>query len=254
MKEEAKVTASSSSSATVAMHFHRPGMPQFSAVAGASGDTSAIFDPRLLNGDSWLSDECHCLNCEGLRVTLMLRDLKAPQPPVIVLLDLDNFGYMQFQLCPPRLPKNLSCSNADIISNMFVWGFFGSCFTRYHRVWPSLDAITRMEDGETEGKDSVWRMLVREKRVMLTPCSGKDQGADGVIETVVDAFSDYKRVVVTGDVKLIEMMKEKARKHRKRLADDSPIKSSLSFVNASALNKKLVGVWHSIAMRVNERS
>lgn len=251
----------SSSSPSAIVHFHLPGMKDFSVVAGASQEMEeeeSKFDPRLFNGDSWLSTECHCLKCEGLRVVQKVRLLRPP--PILILLDLDNFGFRQFQLCPPRLRRSSRLSNEDILSSIFLWGFFGSCFTRYHKVWPTDDLVIRLDEemekedmhGSQIRKESIWRRVAKENRLLLTPCSGRNQGADCVMRDVVNAFSGSDMIVVTGDAELIHLLKEDRRLRRKRAFSHSDMTSSsmLGFVNITTQEKKLVPVWQALADQI----
>eukprot|EP00796_Vickermania_ingenoplastis_P013273 gene13273-9115_t len=262
-----KTQKRSSSLVVNTVQFHSPGMKEYSAVAGAGNEVGTNFDPRLFNGDSWLSPVCHCLKCEGLRAHLQLQNLtrksRASTPPVILVLDLDNFGYRQFQLCPPRLDKKCQISNVELLSTVYVWAFFGSCFTRYHKVWPTDELLSNLDDefskediqGSQMKQDSIWKSLSSGKRLQLTPCSGSNQGADSVVREVVQAFSStYDIVVVTGDVELIRLLRDERRMERKRsfcqTSGDSSTPFQLLFVNVSSLGKKLVPVWQAIASQV----
>lgn len=252
-------TNSSSRGNVTTVQFHRPGMPEYSVVAGARYDTAAHFDPRLFNGDSWLSDDCHCLRCEGLRALEKMRAL--PTPPVLVLLDLDNFGYRQFQLCPPRLGKAARITNDGILSSILLWGFFGSCFTRYYNVWPTDTLLANVDsslnkddiDGSQNRKESIWFSLSSQSRLLLTPCSGSNQGADCVMRDVVHAFANQDMIVMTGDGELVRLLQEERRLLRKRKSseeDDDDGAAKLLFVDMSRVEKRLVPVWHALASQL----
>lgn len=308
------------------IRFHKPGDPEFSAVSGATSHEETNFDPRLFNGDSWLSSECHCLKCEGARLIARTRALPSSVPtpaslfhshsslstcmfrhfPVLVLLDLDNFGFRQFQLMPPRLspsvsmtskksPKVLSLSNDDLFASIFLWGFFGSCFTRYHKVWPTEDVLMNLYSTLEKEKESnclltseakmnsvtnpppkqssIWKQLISQKRLLLTPCSGGRQGADTVLRQVVQGFSStFQIIVVTGDGPLIKTLQEDQGLYsRKRVREEKEKNSQneefsatvqertlrtplvdqhIRFVHIPPKEKKLVPVWQAIAREV----
>lgn len=259
------VSSSNANKLKETVHFHTPGMAEFSVVAGASHESDSFFDPRLFNGDSWLTSECHCLKCEGLRMVqkiqpLLVRENSLSDKPVVLLLDLDNFGFRQFQLAPPRLPKYTKISNSDIISSVFVWGFFGSCFTRYHKVWPTDEllknsCLEEVAQEKSSNAKSIWQLLVNQNRVLLTPCSGANQGADSVMKEVAFALSEtYNMILVTGDVALIDLLREEHRLHRKRSSREEDDKNSktpnMQFINVLQHNKKLVPTWHAIGREV----
>ncbi|CCW62811.1 unnamed protein product [Phytomonas sp. EM1] len=164
------------------LRYHKPGEDGFCSVANGEGvgegEGIPWVDSRTINGDSWVSNVCHCTRCECMRVMVALSRLEAPagRPPVLVLLDLDNFGFNQFKSTPPVLKRShrgrLGCtssmrrprtdaacgereggssddgedcysSEVDMFENMFVWAFFGSCFARYHGTWPSEEVVTQ---------------------------------------------------------------------------------------------------------------
>lgn len=316
----------SASSANTIVRFHKPGDPDFSAVAGATSEVDVAFNPRLFNGDSWLSSDCHCIKCEGIRLiekscTLCEPKREISMPPitslhfsskssdglpVLILLDLDNFGFRQFQLMPPRLfghsssahtksEKRCELSNDELFSYIFVWGFFGSCFTRYHKLWPTEDLLlnmdnpllTKKQENSCEKRSgsldashnspvipsSIWKRLVLQKRLLLTPCSGGCQGADGVLRQVVNVFSpSFDIVVVSGDGPLIQLLQEDHRRgsrKRKRTGEMSRNGASnpdvfledkevgcgrptqIRFIHIPPKEKKLVPVWNAIAVEVS---
>lgn len=308
-------SSSKAESATnIVVRFHKPGDPEFSAVAGAHTEQDANFNPQLFNGDSWLSSECHCLKCEGIRLVEkycafhpkermgvittsslisppLSSNVRRAELPVLVLLDLDNFGFRQFQLMPPRLDKFSSSkldekkvalmSNDEIFSQMFMWGFFGSCFTRYHQVWPTEDLLLNLSppllsegernisvkkaDNPPSLSNSIWKKLILQKKLLLTPCSGGRQGADMVLRQVVQAFSSsFDIVVITGDVELMELLQHDQRgKPRKRARSglsnndeetescSSDGEKEIRFICISSKEKKLIPVWAALAHEIS---
>ncbi|KAL7700039.1 hypothetical protein N2W54_004539 [Lotmaria passim] len=238
--------------------FHKPGDDGFSVVAGACDDADARHDAHFISGDAWLSKECHCIQCETLRVMARFSELHsdAQLSPVIVLMDLDNFGFNQFKSIPPF-------HDVELLDNVVVWAFFGSCFTRHHRAWPSAQTVCEPLPGRlplapgTIEKKSIWKILVEKNRVFFTPCGGQSQAADGVMRRVIQALRGIDTIFLTGDVKLINdiyrsrrLLGMKTKRHH-----EDELMDRLTVINVADMDKRFVPVWRALCqcIRVNLR-
>ncbi|KAG5495466.1 hypothetical protein GH5_03127 [Leishmania sp. Ghana 2012 LV757] len=236
------------------MRFHRPGEEGFSIVAGACDDMDARHDAHFVSGDAWMSKSCHCTQCETLRVLSRYSEMSA-QPntfPVIVLVDLDNFGFNQFKSIPPY-------ADVELLDKVLLWCFFGSCFTRHHRAWPSAQTVceplpNRAMPATSAGaaKRSIWEILVEKRQVFFTPCGGQTQAADTVMHHVLQALHGVETVLLTGDVKLINEIYRSRRllgmKSRRHNEDD--MSDRLTVINVDDMDKRFVPVWRSLCHRL----
>lgn len=257
----------------VTMRFHQPGDEAFAIVAGAVVDTEEqnAMNERLANGDGWLTTDCHCLRCESLRV---LEKMQAFQhlhrvkggKVILVLVDLDNFGFNQFKSVPPR-PAD---GETNCFAHMFVWCFFGSCFTRYHSFWPSEETVLKpfqpAGGQQSQGArcvtgDSVWKHLVVNGQVHFTPCGGQSQGADNVIVEVVRNFSQTHPVIlVTGDQGLLNFIHahKRAAGRKARRSDETTAEAldfssqNLDFVNTLVNEKRFIPVWRDLTLKMQQ--
>ncbi|AYU81716.1 hypothetical protein, conserved [Leishmania donovani] len=236
------------------VRFHRPGEEGFSIVAGACDDKDARHDAHFMSGDAWMSKDCHCIQCETLRVLSRYSEMRA-QPnisPVIVLVDLDNFGFNQFKSIPPY-------PDVELLDHVLVWSFFGSCFTRHHRAWPSEQTVceplpNRAVSVNAAGttKRSIWEILVSKQQVFFTPCGGQTQAADNVMHRVLQALQGMETVLLTGDVKLINeiyrsrrLLGMKSRRH-----NEDEMSDKLTVINVDDMDKRFVPVWRSLCNRL----
>ncbi|EPY28853.1 hypothetical protein STCU_04848 [Strigomonas culicis] len=256
------------------MRFHQPGDPAFSVVAGAVVDNEEqnAMSERLANGDGWLTTDCHCLRCESLRVLDKLQSFQHVHrvhggKVILVLLDLDNFGFNQFKSVPPQP----AAGEPNCFAHIFVWCFFGSCFTRYHSFWPSDETVLLpfQQPGAAPQRagalcvtgDSVWKHLVLNKQVHFTPCGGQSQGADNVIVEVVRSFSlTHPLILVTGDNGLLQYISSHTRSvgKKSRRDDDSRADTvdfaspNLDFVNTLVSGKRFIPVWRDLSSKVHQ--
>ncbi|CCW70643.1 unnamed protein product [Phytomonas sp. Hart1] len=298
------------------LRYHKPGEDGFCSVANGEGEGEGTpwVDSRTINGDSWVGKECHCTRCECMRVIAALNRLERPteQPLVLVLLDLDNFGFNQFKSVPPVLKRNhrghrrhrssirkprtdaagdyheddsndegKDCcfSEVNVYQHMFVWAFFGSCFARYHGIWPSEEAVSQTLEQRQRQKWSgkakqlfvtgtstnsmstmtlnpllcsaqrltVWQRLVATSRVHFTACGGQDQGADGVITSVINTFIQRDIVLITSDTKLIRHI-------ACRDQGDGGYTSTgrLCAINVGDVGKRFVPVWRALSNLIRQ--
>ncbi|KAG5470563.1 hypothetical protein LSCM1_01807 [Leishmania martiniquensis] len=232
------------------VRFHRPGEEGFSIVAGACDDRDARHDSHFVSGDAWMSESCHCTQCETLRVLSRYSEMSA-QPsafPVIVLVDLDNFGFNQFKSIPPY-------ADVELLNRVLLWCFFGSCFTRHHRAWPNAETVCEPLPNRAlsmnrtgTAKRSIWEILVEKRQVFFTPCGGQAQAADSVMHRVLQALHGVKTVLLTGDVKLINEIYRSRRllgmKSRRQNEDD--MSDRLTVINVDDMDKRFVPVWRSL--------
>ncbi|ESL10989.1 hypothetical protein TRSC58_01270 [Trypanosoma rangeli SC58] len=244
------------------VRLHRPGEVGFSCVAGTADDATSLYDARLINGDSWLSNECHCVRCETLRVSTQLTKLRqssSDKAMVVVLLDLDNYGFNQFRSSPTSATKN---GGFDVIEHMFVWCFFGSCFSRYHGELPCPEGVLRSNPKEESNpkcqrsagrRRSVWQRLVSEGRCYFTPCGGQRQGADGVILQVAQAMTHVPVIVLSGDRQMLQTVHEN-RRHlgRKSTRDvlEGGFIDNLDIINALEHGKRFLSVWRELEAKI----
>ncbi|KAK7199768.1 hypothetical protein NESM_000023100 [Novymonas esmeraldas] len=236
------------------VRFHHPGEEGFSVVAGACDDADARHDAHFVSGDAWMSKNCHCIQCETLRVLTRFTEMRA-QPdvsPVIVLVDLDNFGFNQFKSIPPY-------ADVELLKHVIVWAFFGSCFTRHHRAWPSAESVceplpNRIAPASptVAAKRSIWEILVETHQVFFTPCGGQSQAADSVMHRVLQALHGVETVLLTGDVRLINevyrnrrLLGMKSRRH-----NEEDMSDRLTIINVDDLDKRFVPVWRALCHRL----
>lgn len=280
--------------ATQTMFFHRPGEDGFCAVAGAGDDTDALLDARTISGDSWVNSECHCLRCECLRVMQKLERVQqraaqanptgSAAPLVLLFLDLDNFGFNQFKSVPPGAslaavddddegggdgPSAARHPDAPVhpLKHLFVWAFFGSCFTRYHGKWPTEETVCEAlpstkpagNDGEVAQavprRPSIWQRLVKAGRVHFTPCAGQSQAADGVIMAALGVFAERDVVLLTGDSKLLaEVYSRRRMAGRKSRRDNEHdiMSDRLTLIDINDCGKRFVPVWRQLEQRVTQ--
>jgi hypothetical protein len=236
--------------------FHKPGDEGFSVVAGACDDADGRHDAHFISGDAWMSSECHCIQCETLRVMTRFSELRAdPQlSPVIVLLDLDNFGFNQLKSIPPY-------QDVELLDHVVVWAFFGSCFTRYHKAWPNAQTVCQPLPGRAAEasagdlatkKKSIWQILVERNRVFFTPCGGQSQAADNVMHRVIQALHGIDVVFLTGDGKLINeiyrsrrLLGMKSKRHH-----EDELTDRLTVINVADMDKRFVPVWRALCQRI----
>lgn len=256
-------------SPTMMLRFHQPGEEAFCAVAGSQYDTEDIQSARLVNGDSWVTQECRCARCEGMRVVAKMDGIETSRrqrgivaPLLLVLLDLDNFGFNQLKSVAPRLPEE--SDSFKLVDNIFVWSFFGSCFTRYHKIWPSEESVALpftpagsskpppAQSSASPRRPSVWQQLVGGGQVHFTPCTGASQGADNVIKDVIRSFTPlYHVVLVTGDVQMInEIRPESARtigRKTARIENEEEFSSGhLDIINVKDCGHRFLSVWMAL--------
>ncbi|KAG8345698.1 hypothetical protein ERJ75_001825700 [Trypanosoma vivax] len=276
-----RINRSGDCSAVVSLH--RPGDDEFSCVAGGSDDFDGAYDARLISGDSWLGGQCHCVRCEVVyasekisHVRKMMRSDKAllksvaavgnkvEESLLVILLDLDNYGFNQFKAIPP--PRS-SDADFNLLDHLFLWCFFGSCFSRHHGVLPDAEVVCRafepskkhFADGVSPGADgksvkgrrkkSVWQRLVAKKRVHFTPCGGQQQAADGVMMQVAKAMTHMPLVVVSGDLGLLTLISESRRavgRKAMREALEYEFASHLEVVNVLEHGRKFAPVWQAL--------
>ncbi|AIO01055.1 hypothetical protein LPMP_321700 [Leishmania panamensis] len=236
------------------VRFHHPGEEGFSIVAGACDDKDALHDAHFISGDAWMSKSCHCIHCETLRVLSRYSEMCAQRNifPVIVLVDLDNFGFNQFKSIPPY-------ADVDVLDHALVWCFFGSCFTRHHHAWPSAQTVceplpNRVVSVNAAGttKRSIWEILVEKQQVFFTPCGGQAQAADHVMHRVLQALQGIETVCLTGDVKFINeiyrsrrLLGVKALRH-----NEEELCDRLTVINVDDMEKRFVPVWRSLCHRL----
>lgn len=234
------------------VRFHQPGEEGFSVVAGACDDADARHDAHFISGDAWMSRECHCTQCETLRVMTRFTELQQEQDtsPVIVLMDLDNFGYNQFKSIPPF-------QDVELLDNVVVWAFFGSCFTRQYRAWPTAQSVCeplpgRVVTSSDVKKRSIWETLVEKQQVFFTPCGGHNQAADNVMQRVIEALHGIDTIFLTGDVKLIHdiyrarrLLGMKSKRHH-----EDELTDRLTVINVADLDKRFVPVWRALCQQI----
>ncbi|EAN80427.1 uncharacterized protein TEOVI_000858600 [Trypanosoma equiperdum] len=260
------------------VQLHRPGSEGFSCVAGPADGATRMYDEKLINGDSWVSDECHCVYCEVLKASSSLsklqgrfkRDLRPTgdrvggRKTVVLLLDLDNYGFNQFKSVPPRRSEG---SNINVLDHLFVWSFFSSCFARYHGVLPDAHVVCQRNSGSEadarhsdvnnlnwgQGKKSVWKHLADEGRLHFTPCGGQQQAADGVIMQIAYAMVHMPLIVVSGDQGLLRAISERRRVAGRKTSRDimeNELTSQLEVINVCKHNKKFFPVWRDLETAV----
>ncbi|GET91499.1 hypothetical protein, conserved [Leishmania tarentolae] len=257
-RDDTHLSAGNAANATEAgkafVRFHRPGEEGFSVVAGACDDKDARHDAHFVSGDAWMSKDCHCIQCETLRVLTRYSEMRTRPNifPVIVLVDLDNFGFNQFKSIPPY-------TDVELLDRMLVWSFFGSCFKRYHRAWPSEQTVcqplpnrdTTVHSGGAT-KRSIWEILVEKQQVFFTPCGGQMQAADNVMHRVLRALQGMDAILLTGDVKLIDeiyrsrrLLGMKSQRH-----NEAEMSDKLTVINVNDKDKRFVPVWRSLCDRL----
>ncbi|KEG15389.1 hypothetical protein DQ04_00091230 [Trypanosoma grayi] len=239
------------------VRLHRPGEEGFSCVAGGDKDTDALLDARLVSGDSWLDDKCHCIRCETVQASTRLTSLqqRCKGKLVVVLLDLDNYGFNQFKSIPPG---SGSSDGFDLLKHVFVWSFFGSCFTRYHGVFPDAENVCQSSPqhdgvGKRSAKRSVWQRLVAEGRCHFTPCGGHSQAADAVMVQVAHAMTHVPTVVLSGDRELLQDIHNNRRLVGKKASRETAafdFLSQLDIVNVLEHGKRFVPVWRALEARI----
>ncbi|KPA84708.1 hypothetical protein ABB37_01212 [Leptomonas pyrrhocoris] len=234
------------------VQFHKPGDEGFSVVAGACDDADARHDSYFMSGDAWLSEECHCIQCETLRVMSRFSELcsKPELSPVIVLVDLDNFGFNQFKSIPPY-------TDAELLDNVLVWAFFGSCFTRHHRAWPNAQTVceplpSRAAAPHETTKKSIWQILVERNQAFFTPCGGQSQAADSVMRRVIEALHGVDTIFLTGDAKLINEIyrSRRLRGMKTKRHHEGEMTDRLTVINVADLEKRFVPVWRALCQRI----
>eukprot|EP00755_Sulcionema_specki_P016809 Sspe_Gene.10637::Locus_3560_Transcript_4_5_Confidence_0.400_Length_4151::g.10637::m.10637 len=154
--------------------FHTVADPNFSDIAlprpGHDGKTGA-----------WLGSECRCLQCEITRVASKVKD-----GSVVVLLDLDNYGY-------PHLVRQ-PFPVADIPSNIFLWGFYGLGFEEHGHKGDPMEAVTTK---------SLFGMMRKNDHLRLTPCGNFPQAADEAMQVTVKVLRNLDVMVLSGDKGLL---------------------------------------------------
>lgn len=285
--------AKAPSEQTVTMHFHRPGEVGFCSVAGAGDDSAASLDARTISGDTWVSDECRCARCECLRVMHKLAAAEAAAkrkakgkswPIVLLVLDLDNFGFNQFKSVPPGTASAMdsdsdyldeALTGVNTVQHLFMWSFFGSCFTRYHHTWPTEESVseplaTSAASGSRsspppppppvplhahKARPSIWQRVCREGRVHFTHCSGQSQAADHVMMSVLAAFADRDVIVLSGDSKLLQEIQASRRRvgnKSRRDNESAKVPDHLTLIDVNDDGKRFVPVWKALDHRVKE--
>ncbi|EKF33235.1 hypothetical protein MOQ_002888 [Trypanosoma cruzi marinkellei] len=244
------------------VRMHRPGETGFSCVAGTADDVESIHDARLMNGDSWLGNECHCVRCETVRVSTQLAKLRqrsSKKAMVVVLLDLDNYGFNQFRSVPTTVPAN---GGFDLIEHIYVWCFFGSCFSRYHGEFPSAESVCRrIPRAATDPKckqsvgrrPSVWQRLVSEGRCHFTPCGGQRQGADNVILQIAWTMTHMPVIVLSGDREMLQKVGVNRRlvgKKAKREVAECDSLGTVDIINVLEHGKRFLPVWRELESKV----
>ena len=243
--------------------FHRPGDLHFRFVAGQDDDERGKgrnLQVAVASGDAWVSRDCHCLRCDLLRVSAKIQQLPRSLPStghstVIVLVDLDNFGFTQFfaplqPTCkgPSAVTRRRASRNekspereldVDRVSNMFFWCFYSSCFARHYKVDPQVlvdrageSTSSRALDGAELDLDaskfwvrpplanSVWGHLKSSGRVYFSQCSAHKQAVDGAIVQVFAAVLRVRPVIlVSGDRDLCRAVTELIGKSGSAVAD-----------------------------------
>ncbi|KPI90800.1 hypothetical protein ABL78_0033 [Leptomonas seymouri] len=234
------------------VQFHKPGDEGFSVVAGACDDADARHDAHFMSGDAWMSKDCHCIQCETIRVMSRFSELHNDPKlsPVIVLMDLDNFGFNQFKSIPPH-------QDVELLDNVVVWAFFGSCFTRHHRVWPNAQTVceplpSRAVALQDTAKRSVWQLLVERGQLFFTPCGGQKQAADSVMHRVIQALHGVDTIFLTGDAKLISEIyrSRRLRGMKSRRSHEDELTDRLTVINVTDLDKRFVPVWRALTQRL----
>ncbi|KAH9578798.1 hypothetical protein LSM04_004812 [Trypanosoma melophagium] len=244
------------------VRFHRPGDEGFSCVAGTADDVQSLYDTRHFSGDAWLSDTCHCLRCETIRASTHITALRQTikKPVVVVLLDLDNFGFNQFKSAPSALAVR---DGFNCIDHIFLWCFFGSCFTRYHGIFPDAESVCQQlpshlqtaNNGKSPRyvKRSVWQSLVANGRCHFTPCGGQQQAADSVIMRAAHALTHLPCIVVSGDKQLLHAISQSrccVGKKRKRDGTEFEFPSECDVINVLEHGKRFVPVWRALEKKI----
>lgn len=241
------------SNGTTFVSFHRPGDDGFSVVAGACDDRDAYYDSYFMSGDAWMSEDCQCVRCAALRVMSSVNEIKSDsgQTPVILLLDLDNYGFNQFKSIPPF-------SDVELIDRLYVWAFFGSCFTRHFKSWPSAESVCERLPSKLNTstlKSSIWQLLVEKHRVSFTPCGGQSQAADTVMQQVLQALNGMHTILLTGDGRLINEVYRHRRLRgmkSKRENEKDMMSDRLTMINVLDMDKRFVPVWRAVCFRVRQ--
>jgi hypothetical protein len=221
---------------TVSVAFHRPGDVQFRSHAGSPGVCSSPLDGVAV-GDLWLSKECHCLRCEMLRAQRQLssRSKTATGPGCVVLLwDLDNFGFRDLQRSEPAAPRG----STPLSSRCLLWGFYGACFTRHYRCRP--------EDLDVQPESTLGQLRTH-GAVMMTPCGGHKEAVDEVLVAAARAAGllagSRLTIVVTGDKHLAQFMMETLCDN----ADATDVGASpLRVIDVNKCDRKIGNVWKTI--------
>ncbi|RNF19083.1 uncharacterized protein Tco025E_04247 [Trypanosoma conorhini] len=244
------------------VRLHRPGDAGFSCVAGTADDDASLYDARLINGDSWLSNECHCVRCETLRVSAQLAKLRqrgGNNAVVVVLLDLDNYGFNQFRSVPTSMTED---GEFDVFEHMYMWCFFGSCFPRYHGELPCPESVSRsipQDAGNPTRKHragrrpSVWQRLVSAGRCHFTPCGGQRQGADGVILQVAQAMTHMPVIVLSGDREMLQAARVNRRQRGRKATRDvveCEFHANLDIINVLEHGKRFLPVWRELEAKI----
>jgi hypothetical protein len=235
------VTVSEASNELVQVTLHHPSHPQFRHSAGiVEGDEPGPLGPQ------WLSQSCHCLRCDILRAGQLIQQL--PQTPVVVLLDLDNWGFNQLKGAPPKKAQRVGNSRKArqrakrrndplpelLLQQTFFWCFFGSYFVQHFGVHPEEFVFHEAPKG------SIWCRLKDAGRVTFTPCGGHLQAADGVITRIAAAMGHCPVVVLSGDLALIDLSNSLL---SQRAGSDG-------LALALANGESLASVWHRLANAV----
>lgn len=276
---------------THTLHFHRPGEEGFCSVAGAGDDTEALLDARTVSGDSWVSDQCRCLRCECLRVLQKLDGLQRKAratdkgPLILLLLDLDNFGFNQFKSVPPRFSAAAAAGEdehsgeekkddgdegqlVNPLRHLFVWSFFGSCFTRHYKTWPSevsvCEELPSSSSANSEApsaasgaprRATIWQRLVRMGHVHFTPCAGQSQAADNAMLSIFDVFGERDVILLTGDKKLLSEIyrRRRIRGCKSRRDNENDLMSDrLTLIDVNDGDRRFIPVWRELEKRVEQ--
>ena len=149
-------------------------------------------DPRLACGDLYIGHICHCISCVLARGVSLLPE-KGPIcgiHPTILFLDMDNYGYSEFNTAVDLSRDWFNSLHALIVSGgLFVWAYYGACFERRYSTDPAQDfSLSNLPNRDSKVKlpsrnskvryGSIWYHLIKHRAVLCIPCGGHSQAVD----------------------------------------------------------------------------
>ena len=213
--------------------FHRVTDPDYSDIAIKNPSDITSINDTIKKG--WLGSECRCLQCELTRLAGSLSAQTEVTRDIVVLLDLDNFGFPHWVRTPVQM------RDFKLPENIFLWGFYGLGFESHGRKGDPNTHITR---------NSIFGHLRARGQLRLSPCGNYPQAADNAMQCAVSVLRNVHLMVVSADKPNLETCSSRH--------DRQPILPGKTRKNFAAVNphefQDAAAVWRHVASLAEDAS